>query len=84
MRARALMAEHRSELALCFSHLIFLFSLCCLQQTAVPAISVLDLVCSYFFPLVLFPVLIFLFSFSGGGFMFLVDPVLRGGLEQDA
>lgn len=79
MRARALMAEHRSELALCFSHLIFLFSLCCLQQTAVPAISVLDLVCSYFFPLVLFPVLIFPFFL-----MFLVDPFLRGGLEQDA
>ena len=41
-----------------------------------PAISVLDLVCSCFFPLGSFFLSDFLFSFSGGGYMFSVDLVL--------
>lgn len=32
------------------SSFFFFFLLCYLQQTALPAISVLDLVCSHFFP----------------------------------
>uniref|UniRef100_A0A8C2SAZ6 Afadin, adherens junction formation factor n=2 Tax=Capra hircus TaxID=9925 RepID=A0A8C2SAZ6_CAPHI len=54
----------------------FFFLLCCLQQTAVPAISVLDLVCSCFFPLGPSFLSDLLSSFSGGGFMFPVDLVL--------
>lgn len=64
------------------SPFISLFLLLCRpQQTAVPAISVLDLVGSRSFPWVLFSCLDFPFPVSG--FMFTVDLVLRGVPAQD-
>lgn len=76
--------EYRSKLDF-FSHFIFLFfPLCYLQQTALPAISVLDLVCSHFFPLVLFSCLDFLFFSQWWWFCVSSRPVPRGVLVQDS
>jgi len=54
------------------------------RQTALPAISVLDLVCSHFFPLVLFSCLDFLFFSQWWWFCVSSRPVPRGVLVQDS